>query len=580
MTDYVRIATAQMFRFLKTQPLFLEYLQQTAQPDPITMGQQFDPNAIIIKVTPYNHKVTPYNHTEPREIYAVSVLDLISMDQTLTNNSLTDEDTKLFANHDPCICDDIIEVTICSSRCNPGAVYLAAKKDLELLNTSDDPITDLQEALAAKDYRRAFYILSTTKNRELTETSSNNESALHCMAQCGHKYLFEYVLRRLDADTICEATYECESDDNSGCTVLHYIAKYGNTELARSLIRIRPDLMYGLANMPSSGYCTDHIVPLHDALIRGNYKLASILLEYTKPEHIDTIFTDAIRKKNVRLFELLLGAETVMQYEQAITKVQPQCRAALTTVNKYGRTNLHVAAQHYEPAIFEVVYDAAVKADLLLCQCVNSGLTFFNELISYGNSETIIELTRRSDFDAKLLTMLDSGGCSPFHWAAGRGLEDVCELLYNIYDDRTCLLTKSKYGYTPLILAVQGRHMSTVNYILNKPDLSTLLDIDGADKCALLDYAVLYSSPEVCRILYERMNTHRICSQPGKDRYTVLHIAAMYGRAEMVDVLLEDPTKARALLPIADAKGKTAIEYTDRYPAIQAKLTQALLRYC
>lgn len=600
MTDYARIATAQMFRFLKTRPEFLEYIKQTAhesEPDIVIENKQFDPSAIIIKVI-------SSNQSEQYKVYAVSVLDLVAMDLSLSSENLTDEDTKLFVNHNHLMCDDIIEVKpyglehgfrviyAKGAKVRVGSItytegiecrvesglYLARKQDLVLLET-DVSITELKTALDAKDYRKAFYLLSVMDDHKLAETGPNNESVLHCLAKCGHQSLFELALKRMDDDSILEVTYDDELDIDNGCTVLHYIARYGHTKLAHSLAWIKPGSMPELSNTRNNGYCSDKSVPLQDALLAGNYELASILFKYTDTEHTSIILSDAICKKNVRLFELLLGAEPITDHESTISTELVQCGSTLTTINEYGRTNLHIAARYYEPKIFEVVYKAAVEAGLLLCQCTNSGMTFFNELISNGNSEAIIQLTERHDFDTKLLTMLDICGYPPFFWAAGRGLEDVCELLYNIYEDKTRLLTKSRYGSTPLSLAIQGRHVSTVNFIFSKPDLSTLLDIDGADRCYMLHSAIQHSSPDICRILYEKMDTHRVCSQSIDNGHTVLHVAAMYGKTDMIDVLLEDPTKARALLPIIDAKGKTAIEYTDCYPEIHAKLTQARLSF-
>ena len=521
---------------------------------PMAPNEQYDPNAIIVKVV-------PHNQPESHEVYAVSVLDLEEVDPSLANDS--------------CVSDDIIEVVPYHLKHNTGLTYLAHKQDLVQLGT--DYITELHAALIAGDYRKASYLLAVTEDQRFAKTGTYNETALHCLAKYGLKSLFELVLRRMDDNTIIEMTEDWEPDGNNRCSVLHYIARYGHTELARSLAWIKPDLMHVLANTLNSGSPSDNRVPFQDALLAGNYELASFLLRYTDPKHTgperaSIVLTDAIREKDIRLFELLLGAEPVTCHERIISRKLGH-KSMSACVSSYAQTNLHVAAQYYESAIFGVVYDAAVKASLLLHPCRYSRETFFHKLISNGNSECIIQLTKRRDFDAKLLTMPDSRGCTPFHYAAEQGLDDVCELLYSAYEDKAPLLTRTRCWSTPLSAAIKGKHASTVNFILSKPDLSLLLDIDGPDSCDMLYLAIQHSTPDICRILYERMDTHRLSGQTGTHNNSALYIATLHGKADMVDVLLEDLTKARALLSFTDGN-RTVIEHAKRYPAIHAKLLQ------
>lgn len=554
-----------MVEYFKTKPAFLQYIQRMVPKSAPINREQFYPNAIIIKVR-------PCSKTEPHVFYAVSVFDLITVNEPATN--LAEEVELPDSNPIP----DVIEVKPCAQKYETSITYIASRQDLILLEDSDF-VTMVRLSLDAKDYRKAYYLLSIADDYDFefksqSELGAYYETVLHCLVPCGNKYLFEIALKRADDACIITDLYELRDDrfptNYRSSTVLHYMAKYGHTELLRSLIAIRPDLMPKLANarceesnelipIDCSSNSLSMTTPLQEALMNGHFEMACLLFKYTKSEHLSTILIDAIRAKNMRLVELLLGAEPRVMNEEIIATTLLSCGSLIGTRTKDGCLPIHTAARTGNQRIFELIYQAT-PSSLLLDQANTYRLTFFTYLVQYLETKTIGWLMKSNDFDPKLLTMTDSYSQRPLHWAACVGALGVCQLLYETYVKDDLLLKRTTFGNTALTLAVCWKQTEIVDY-LTDPKLSNgLIGMDDGKGYTPLSLAIEHGNIEMCVILYERMDMLQLCDQANKYGHTVLHRVALLGTTDHIDLVLMDRVKSQPLLHLHDAKSQTALQ--------------------
>lgn len=501
-----------------------------------TTDQSFDPKAIIIKVLA---RAQPSEGLagadQPPQAYAVAVSDL----------TLVTENTDL--KQDMCF---VVPPALWH---NTEVAYSAASKALVPL-TSDDLNTRLQLAIEAKDERAFYYQAYLTKNKKLGWPEGDyRETALHSAVMLGNKSIFEAVLKRMSDHSILESACGCRK---RGGNVLHYIATFGQTELARSLIAIKPDLMQELASADKD----QRDQPLFIALLKHNFELASLLFEYTVHNHINTLLISAVNEKSMRLVELLTGSEPVTVHEEVVMRKLLSYGSFLESTNWSGLDALHVVASCRDPIIFELVYKAYVAAGLLLSQTQGYGLTLLHYVINEGNSEAVIKLINCSDFDSRLLTMPDNNGITPLFSAAERGLIDVFKLLYALTDTND-LLKQNSNGETVLVSAIRGKNMEILNMLLSNSDVGAkLLDIDDNKGTSPLVFAVQSKNVEACQVLYDLMVSTQICKRTKPCGRGAMHWALVHRNIDVINVLQGNDEKCEALLLVKDARNKAPFQ--------------------
>lgn len=490
----------------------------------MTTQEPFDCSAIIIKVLA--------SAGQQPQAYAVAVSDLT-----------------LVTEHTDFKQDDVL-VTPPALLHNTDISYVASKKDLVPL-TKDDINTRLRAAIEADNARAFYYQVYLTKNKKLSWPGGDcMETALHSAVMMGNKYIFETVLKRMSDEGILESADP--GANNCGGNVLHYIATFGQTELVRSLIAIKPDLMQQLASADRE----ERNQPLFIALLKHNFELASLLLEYTVHDHIKTLLVSAVNEESMRLVELLTGSEPVTVHEGIVMRKLLSYGSFLESTNWNGLNALHVAVGG-NPVIFELVYKAYAAANLLLSKSAGYGHTLLFYVIGTGNSKAVIELLDRPDLDPKIMFMPNSKGNTPLFWAAERGMGDVFKRLYALTETDD-LLKQNSNGETVLVSAIRGKNAEILNTLLNHPDVgSKLLDTDDNDSCSPLVFAVQSSNLEACQVLYDRMDLRQICKQTKPCGRGAMHWAFAYRSISMADLLSGDSVKSHALLLVKNAEGKT-----------------------
>jgi len=128
----------------------------------------------------------------------------------------------------------------------------------------------------------------------------------------------------------------------------------------------------------------------------------------------------------------------------------------------------------------------------------------------------------------------DENGAYPVHLAVQKGLVDVVHALidrdHNLLDEKAPQEEKS-----PLHFAIEHNQVDVARLLLNRGADLSAKDEDGTTP---LDYAVIYDSPDIVRMIISHpLFTHHDLNKQDNLGYTALHYAAELGRRNIVSIL-------------------------------------------
>ena len=129
----------------------------------------------------------------------------------------------------------------------------------------------------------------------------------------------------------------------------------------------------------------------------------------------------------------------------------------------------------------------------------------------------------------------DDRGSNPVHWAAEAGKLAVLRCMVEQYG-ASVLLTPGDDGLNPLQFAIRKEHMDCVSYILE----TCLGSIKSKNKFGqnAIHEAAKTGNTEIFNYLITRADTEDIHARDENNGNTALHLAAAWGRAEVVEILL------------------------------------------
>lgn len=499
--------------------------------------------------------------------------------------------------------DELIEVVPYDQRKNKDLVYVAAKKDLVKVNKYGY-VPDLEWAVK-NNTRHAFYSVAVMKDKVLNKIDEKKGATpLHLVAQGHSKSLFEYVLQRVDTDSILmrmKSGYWTAGD-----TVIHLVVRYGSIDMFRSLVKIKSDLMSELANMV--GYSGS--LPIHRAILRGNQEVIDVLMTYTSQASIiksrvrdeaDTILDSRALKPGCTMNrgsnELCLEDSAMLVGNDEIVRALLSNGHVCKQIIRDSPGLLHTVARSSYMA-FKPIYDAFLAAGHCLIKTAKLGTTFFTLMIQLLNSDCVIELMCDPDFNARLLTHPDRYGNTPLHWAANGGLHDVCNKLYPTYKKAGLLLAINNAGRTVLAQAAtkntwKGDKVPHVNYVATIKSLTRnptigrkLISMDDNNGYSPLYLALTYeindtcAGADICGALYDLMSPKQVCRRYTSNKYTILHLACWRKKPDLIDVFLKDRVKSRELPSIKDSEGETPLQGTKKgLPEIHKYLIKVLMSF-
>lgn len=250
----------------------------------------------------------------------------------------------------------------------------------------------------------------------------------------------------------------------------------------------------------------------------------------------------------------------------------------LTEPDCFGNMPLHWAAIEGCGEIVNALYTIYATKDLVLTRDTADNLTFFDCLIYFNHSHIIQELLDREDFDSRLLSIPDEPISTPLVHAIMMEHSDICELLYPFSVEAGIIAELRNHDINVLTLAAGFGLDSIVHLITSEPDLCSMLMIgDDEDGHAPLHVAAYFSSVEIYALLYDCSTIEQACLQEKHWGLTALHLTVMYRDQTMIELVLRNRNKARAMMRVKDIDDLTAMDYARmRSPEIVSILEAAM----
>ncbi|KAB5514040.1 hypothetical protein DKX38_027946 [Salix brachista] len=248
----------------------------------------------------------------------------------------------------------------------------------------------------------------------------------------------------------------------SSSTILHIASRFGHVELAKEIVRVRPELMFEENEKKET--------PLHEACREGKMEMVRLLVEedpwlvYKVNQANESALAVACKRGRLDVVDYLLNFPGLLMLE----------------IDGFT-TSLHVAASGGHTDIVKEILkarpDFAWKKDL-------QGCTPLHLCCKKGHLEVTRELLR---FDAELSSLEDNDGRTPLHWAAIKGRVNVIDEILSTSLESAEVITKN--GETVLHLGVKNNQYEAVKYLAEMLNITKLVDRPDNDGNTVLHLA-------------------------------------------------------------------------------------------
>ncbi|KAH6653770.1 ankyrin repeat-containing domain protein [Truncatella angustata] len=356
---------------------------------------------------------------------------------------------------------------------------------------------------------------------DVNVVSSDKSSPLHRSIRRGYSHI---------SDRLLEVGGIRDLADADGITALHLAARSGDVTLVKKIINL-PRQIPEYSKTVSS--------PLHEAATGGHLEVIRILLDKGMP--IDspdsngrTALFLALSKNHVEVISELFSRGAVITFGNdysASALKQAVVHGNLDATKKLIARGADVGGG--EGRTGTPLTDAAIRnfADIT------------RQLIAAG-----VDLDKKVDYEFDLDIMDEPAhlGWTAVHFAAYHGSAATMELFGELYHDNINMVSVS--GHTPLHLAAFANKQGIVELILgNKPSIESQTPVLGGNERSIT--ATTIPRREMKTIL-------DVDPRSPKGR-TPLHIAAMNGKLDIVQALLESGADINA----CDDAGMAPIHY-------------------
>lgn len=248
----------------------------------------------------------------------------------------------------------------------------------------------------------------------------------------------------------------------SSSNILHIVSRFGHVELAKEIVRLRPELMFEENEKMET--------PLHEACREGKMEMVRLLVEtdpwlvYKVNQDNGSALTVACERGKLDVVDYLLSFPGLLMLElDGFT------------------TSLHAAASGGHTDIVKEILkarpDFAWKKDLQGCSPLHL-------CCKKGHLEVTRELLR---FDAELSSLQDNDGRTPLHWAAIKGRVNVIDEILSTSLESAEVITK--HGETVLHLGVKNNQYEAVKYLTEMLNITKLIDKPDNDGNTVLHLA-------------------------------------------------------------------------------------------
>jgi ankyrin repeat protein len=232
-----------------------------------------------------------------------------------------------------------------------------------------------------------------------------------------------------------------------------------------------------------------------------------------------------------------------------VTSLSPRIR---------GHTLLHVLAENGLATICKVVLGGAGEFDRYVLVSVYRSIHSVDQRL-------VTWLKEQKDLNTK-----NTVGNTALHLAAMNGHEKVVELL--VTAGAKMDIRNDDGGHTALSCAVKGRNLEVVKLLVHANEIATSIDgLDDFGRSPLMQAAEA-GFADIARVLIDAKAKVYGQSSEG-DRPTALHLAAINGHDELVEILIENGADIEA----GNRNGSTALQDAasgGRYSTVQLLLSK------
>ncbi|CAK7353236.1 unnamed protein product [Dovyalis caffra] len=245
-------------------------------------------------------------------------------------------------------------------------------------------------------------------------------------------------------------------------TILHLASRFGHVELAKEIVKLRPELVFEVNETLET--------PLHEACREGKMEMVKFLVEtdpwlvYKVNQDNESALIVACERGKLDVVDYLLNFQKLLMLElDGFT------------------TSLHVAAAGGHTDIVKLILKArpefSGKKDV-------QGCTPLHLCCKKGHLEVTRELLR---FDSDLSSLQDNDGRTPLHWAAIKGRVNIIDEILSTSLESAELITK--HGETVLHLGVKNNQYEAVKYLTEMLNITKLVDKPDNDGNTVLHLA-------------------------------------------------------------------------------------------
>lgn len=446
--------------------------------------------------------------------------------------------------------------------------------------------------MAAEGNHKAVVVILINNGADVKAVNETHSSALLCAVKHGHKEIVDILLAK-----------GVDINDNGGAALMTAIIE-GHKSMVEAFLNIKD------INLDVRDYNGDTL--LHLAVINGNWNIGNILIK--KGAQIDAVnykditpLAEAVFFGNIKFVNILLehGADINITkpdplLQVAVLERHPDIvetllrRGARPVKDEDGRTPLEIAIStgqlHIVQILFQFDTDIDINAPGL------NRYSFLHMAAMFGNLEIVKYLVKRgANIDAKI----PHGSKKPIHLAARYGhvkcVEFFLEAGMNIEDAEGAGFTVLHYAaiwgkaelakflikkfgnvnafnqkaLQPIHLASMGEFVDVIYILLDSGAIYNEEDSSGktpkdltqnSDIIKIFDTVdELFNAVDGNDVLAVKklINDGSAVNAKISDNWTVLHIAAKKGFAEVCDVLLENKANPN----IAGSHGITPLHF-------------------
>ncbi|KAF8388937.1 hypothetical protein HHK36_025620 [Tetracentron sinense] len=247
-------------------------------------------------------------------------------------------------------------------------------------------------------------------------------------------------------------------------TVLHLAAKFGHLELASEIVKLSP------AMVSSENYRME--TPLHEACREGHVDVVKLLLEnnpwvaYKVNLHNESVLFVASRRGQFDVVKHFLNS-----YSRLLMLEDDRLRTPLhASVSAGHKGDLSRLSSPFGRTFLW-------RGDLLGCSPLHLAC-------KKGHLDITRELLR---LDPNLSSLQDNDGRTPLHWAAMKGHVSIIDAIFSISLGSAEMLTKQ--GEMVLHLAVKNNYYETIKYLVEKLNITKLMNMANNDGNTILHLA-------------------------------------------------------------------------------------------